>query len=151
MTPKQILISIAFIWLIAIAAVIPYANALKYSGNNCTENWSVPENGKYYTLALFVMDYCVPLTIITYCYVRAGHVLHTKFKKLIVEKSTSAKQNLATTKRFKQNKKVIKVRTKFSRFCEHYASKVVRLYARDQRISGMNLTLVIIRNFVIMI
>ena len=87
---------------------MPYANALKYMDNDCQENW--PENAKYYTLALFIIDYCIPLTIITYCYVRAGCVLNSKFKKFNRKESTSTKQNIAVMKRLKQNKKVIKVR-----------------------------------------
>ena len=78
--------------------------------NDCSEkNWSVPENAKYYTLALFIIDYCIPLTIITYCYVKAGYVLNSKFKKFNRKESLSAKQNTAVMKRLQQNKKVIKV------------------------------------------
>jgi hypothetical protein len=102
-------VSIVFIWLIAIAVVVPYAKALKYVDNYCREDWSVSD-AKYYTLALFIIDYCIPLTIITYCYARAGYVLNTKFKMFNRKECTSAKQNLATMKRLQQNKKVIKVR-----------------------------------------
>ncbi|XP_028409124.1 uncharacterized protein LOC114531712, partial [Dendronephthya gigantea] len=107
--PKWLRCSIVCIWLIAIAAVIPYAKILKYTDNDCLENWSVPDNAKYYTLALFMMDYCIPLTIITYCYIRAGYVLHTKFKKFNNKESTSSVQNMATMKRLQQKKKVIKI------------------------------------------
>ena len=100
--------SIALIWLTAVAIVVPYARILKYSEDYCGETWADPE-GRKYTLALFIIDYCIPLTIITFCYVRAGYVLHTKFKKFNTKQSSSAKQNLATMKRLQQNKKVIKV------------------------------------------
>ena len=109
LTSKWICCSIACIWVISIAAVVPYANALDYINNDCEENWSVPENAKYYTLALFIIDYCIPLTIITYCYAKAGYVLNSKFKKFNRKESTSAKQNMAVMKRLQQKKKVIKI------------------------------------------
>ncbi|XP_028409222.1 neuropeptide FF receptor 2-like [Dendronephthya gigantea] len=107
--PKWLRFSIVCIWLIAIAAVIPYAKILKYTENDCLENWSVPNNAKYYTLALFIMDYCIPLTIITYCYTRSGYVLYKEFKKLNRKESTSSREKFAIIKRLRQKKKVIKI------------------------------------------
>lgn len=101
------------------AVVVPYAKILKYSEGYCDEYWEHPESRNYYTLALFIIDYCIPLTIITYCYVRAGYVLHTKFKKFNTKQSTSAKQNLATMKRLQQNKKVIKVGDRKNEWCDN--------------------------------
>ena len=117
--PKFICGSIGLIWLIAVAIVVPYAKILKYSEGYCDEDWERPDSGKYYTLALFIIDYCIPLTIISCCYVRAGYVLHTKFKKFNTKQSTSTKQNLATMKRLQQNRKVIKVSDKENRWGDH--------------------------------
>ncbi|XP_046844021.1 neuropeptide Y receptor type 4-like [Xenia sp. Carnegie-2017] len=108
LSKKSILASIVVIWLVAAATVTPFSNALKYSPKKeCTEQWSA-HYAKYYTLTLFIMDYCIPLTIITYCYGRAGYVLHTQFQQFNTKKTTSSKQHIATLKRLNQSKKIIK-------------------------------------------
>ncbi|XP_046844020.1 neuropeptide FF receptor 2-like [Xenia sp. Carnegie-2017] len=111
LSKKSILASIVVIWLVAAATVTPFGNALKYSSvpeEECLEDWS-ERDAKYYTLTLFTMDYCIPLTIIAYCYGRAGYVLRTQFQQFSKNKTTSSKQPIATMKRLNQSKKIIKI------------------------------------------
>ena len=104
---------IALIWCLGLGVVVPFSNVLTYIGVSCVEKWPGKNDSKYYTIALFVIDYCVPLTIIAYCYSRAGWELTKKFKEFNVNsfdrRQTSKKQDLAVKKRLQRNKRVIKV------------------------------------------
>lgn len=68
----QCVIVIMLLWGLATTTIIPYIIYLKYSGGKCKEEWPVFEHQQIYTASLFVIQYVIPLTIITTCYVRIG-------------------------------------------------------------------------------
>ena len=107
---QDILKSIAIIWLLGLAAVAPYIKALKYEDGFCNEIW--PNQNKdpdYYTLALFIIDYCVPLTIISYCYTRVGVRLYKSNLKFSASPRKSGLNSDAQRCRLKRNTRIIKV------------------------------------------
>jgi hypothetical protein len=110
--PKKqgILKCIAIIWLFGLAVVMPYIKALTYADRDCYETWPNARDPDYYTLVLFVIDYCIPLTIISYCYIRVGVKLYKsnlQFSASPVRKSglNSDAQRI----RLKRNTRIIKV------------------------------------------
>ena len=105
-----IMASIGFIWCLGVAAVAPYSKILTYSYPSCEEKWPVTHDGNYYTLALFIIDYCIPLTIIVFCYSRAGFDLYRSTQQFKDGAESAFKnQNIAFRKRVQRNKHVIKV------------------------------------------
>ena len=71
----QIKITIIVIWLLSIVAVTPYAVSLELTDVNkdCEESsWPNPQSKKFYTLALFLYQFVIPLTAITFAYTMVG-------------------------------------------------------------------------------
>lgn len=107
---QDIVKSIVVIWVLGLAVVSPYIKALKYKDGICDEKWPRPRDSAYYTLALFIIDYCIPLSIIAYCYSRVGLKLYKstlKFSACHRRKNSvsfDAQQN-----RLKRNTRIIKV------------------------------------------
>ena len=106
---QDILKSIAVIWLLGLAAVAPYINALTYQDEHCEEIWAKPRDPDYYTLFLFIIDYCIPLTIISYCYTRVGVKLYKSNLKFSASPRKSALNSDAQRCRLKRNTRIIKV------------------------------------------
>lgn len=110
----DILKAIVVIWIMSIAIVFPYINALTYSHGVCDEIWAGARDKDYYTLALFIIDYCIPLSIITYCYARVGFRLYKsnlQFNDSPTKHShrDSKIQNHAQRNRLQRNTRIIKV------------------------------------------
>lgn len=109
----SILAIIACIWVLGISVVAPYARVLTYNETqiSCDERWPGESDDKYYTLALFIIDYCIPLTIIIYCYSKAGYELHKKFRQFKTRRQFqySMKQDMVQKKRLERNQHVIKL------------------------------------------
>lgn len=99
---------IACVWVIGLCVIAPYVNYLTYKDKQCKENWPMETSGAYYSLSLFVIDYCIPLTIITYCYTRAGFKLHENSKQMKRLNTSSQIANRAQRKRLRDNARVIK-------------------------------------------
>lgn len=97
------------IWLLGLAVVSPYVKALTYDNRSCNEVWSGPNDANYYTLVLFVIDYCIPLTIISYCYVRVGLKLHKSNSALDASQQRGVCGREAHMYRLKRNKRIIKI------------------------------------------
>ena len=59
------------IWIVSIITVIPYVLSLDYDYENktCEENWDSESSNKGYTMALFLLDYLLPLMAIIVLYV----------------------------------------------------------------------------------
>jgi len=57
------------IWVFSFVIVIPYGVFLRFVDGECTETWGTI-GSEVYTVSLFVSHYAVPLTVITFCYVR---------------------------------------------------------------------------------
>ena len=53
------------IWIISIITVIPYVLSLDYDYENetCEENWDSEGGQKGYSIALFLLDYLLPLIV----------------------------------------------------------------------------------------
>ena len=100
---KVIMASIFLIWSMGFGIVVPYSRVLTYDGVYCFEQWPGENHGNYYTLALFIIDYCIPLTIIAYCYSRASYSLHMSCGSF-----DGKEQHSAMKKRLDSNKRVIK-------------------------------------------
>ena len=71
---------IVIIWLLSIVPVSPYIKVLSIGENtgSCDENWSDVRSRKIYTVALFVFQYAVPLSIIGAAYISIGRELGKK-------------------------------------------------------------------------
>lgn len=112
--PRKIILLaiIGFLWVLGIIVIAPYANILTYTAEGfCEEEWPEESHGNYYTVALFIIDYCIPLTIITYCYSTAGYKLYKNNKHFNREENNRFScqgQHLALKSRYKRNKKTIK-------------------------------------------
>lgn len=74
---KQTGLVIAILWILATSTVIPYIHFLKYksSGKICDEVWPSHKKRQIYTASLLVIQYALPLTIISTCYLRIGFEL----------------------------------------------------------------------------
>lgn len=108
----DIIKAICIIWVLGIAVVCPYIHALNYNGVECIETWSGARDPDYYTLALFIIDYCIPLTIIAYCYARVGYRLYKsnlQFNGSPKLQHLSSIQRDARRKRLHRNTRIIKV------------------------------------------
>lgn len=71
---------ILIIWLLSIVPVSPYISVLSIgeTTGSCDENWSDDRSRKIYTVALFVAQYAVPLTVIGAAYISIGRELGKK-------------------------------------------------------------------------
>lgn len=71
---------IVIIWLLSIVPVSPYISVLSFDETTgwCDEHWSNKHSRKIYTVALFVAQYAVPLSIIGATYISIGRELGKK-------------------------------------------------------------------------
>ena len=71
---------IVIIWLLSIVPVSPYISVLSVDEETgwCDEHWSSTHSRKIYTVALFVAEYAVPLSIIGAAYISIGRELGKK-------------------------------------------------------------------------
>ena len=71
---------VAIIWLLSIVPVSPYISVLSVDEKTgwCDEHWSNKHSRKIYTVALFVAQYAVPLSIIGAAYISIGRELGKK-------------------------------------------------------------------------
>jgi hypothetical protein len=107
LTHSDLLKAIACVWLLGLCVIAPYIYYLNYDGKECYEDWPHEMSGAYYTLSLFVIDYCIPLTIITFCYGRAGYKLYVNTKEF--EAVNAGLSNQAQRTRLERNTRIIKI------------------------------------------
>ena len=107
LTRSDLLKAIACVWLLGICVIAPYMYYLNFNGKICDEKWPHKMSGAYYTLSLLVIDYCIPLTIITFCYGRAGYKLYLNTKEF--EAVNAEVSNQAQRKRLQRNTRIIKI------------------------------------------
>ena len=100
---KQTGFVIATLWVLATSTVIPYINFLKYASSEgaCIEEWPSHEKRQIYTASLLVIQYALPLTIISTCYLKIGF-------ELTKGQTKTSNRALAKT-RGKEARKVIKM------------------------------------------
>jgi len=75
---------ISVIWLLSGLATLPYILVLRLDEKtmSCEENWPVNVNyRKAYTLSLFLVEYVVPLTLITFVYLKIAREMRKCIKK----------------------------------------------------------------------
>ena len=79
----QVKILLVVIWLLSIIQVLPYAIVLHVSSEStqCTELWPSEENKKIYTVILFLLQFVIPLTAITFAYTMVGLELKKSSRK----------------------------------------------------------------------
>lgn len=68
------------IYCVALSAVVPYAVVLTYGNEeagkpSCDENWWDPRAAKIYTVVLFLLQYGIPLVVMSIAYVAIGFKL----------------------------------------------------------------------------
>lgn len=61
--------TVACIWVFSLIIVIPYGVFLRFVDGECIETWGTT-GSQVYTLCLFAFHYVIPLTVITFCYLR---------------------------------------------------------------------------------
>ena len=68
---------IVILWILATSTVVPYINYLRYDSSNrlCEESWPHHKQRQTYTASLLVVQYALPLTIISTCYIRIAFEL----------------------------------------------------------------------------
>ena len=68
-------------YLFSFLAVTPYSYVLALKGNECREIWPDIAYKKYYTLGLFLVQYCLPLIFMVFMYSLALKNLYTSTDK----------------------------------------------------------------------
>ena len=72
------------IHVLSLCQVIPYATILYYDeeSKSCNESWSL-QSRKVYAVCLFLLQYGLPVVLMTYCYTSAWFAIGRATKKLI--------------------------------------------------------------------
>ena len=93
-----ILLWIMSLWITSLVVMVPLmAVAKSSSGGWCYENWCSKNQRKSYTVALAVIQYILPLMVITAAYIRIG--LDLKFSSLIQGRKSKYVVNSATRRK----------------------------------------------------
>lgn len=96
---------IAFIWISSFIIVLPLSIVAKAKDGYCYENWPSMNHRKAYTLALFLLQFLLPLLIIAAAYLRIGVYL---WHSAAPQSSLPAAKKNRAQKRRKENIQVIK-------------------------------------------
>ena len=96
---------IASIWISPFIIVLPLSIVAKVEDGYCAENWPSMNHRKAYTLALFVLQFLLPLLIIAVAYLRIGVYL---WRSTAPQSSLSTAKKNRVQKRKKENIQVIK-------------------------------------------
>ena len=107
LTRSDLLKAIACVWIIGLCVISPYINYLNYDGKFCDEDWPHEMSAAYYTLSLFIIDYCIPLIIITFCYGKAGYKIYVNTREF--EAVNAKVSNQAQRTRLERNTRIIKI------------------------------------------
>ena len=90
---------IAIIWLLSLIPVSPYISVLRIDEKGiCDEHWGKQGNRKIYTVALFIAQYAVPLSIIAAAYISIGRELGRKNSDGLENKFLQNAKNEEATK-----------------------------------------------------
>ena len=79
-------------YLFCLLLVTPYSYVLGLKGNECHETWPDISYKKYYTLSLFLVQYCLPLTFMVVMYSLALKNLYTTTDKTSTRKAERREQ-----------------------------------------------------------
>lgn len=78
---------IAAVYVFSLLMVAPYSYVLILKGNECREIWPDISFKKYYTLGLFLVQYCLPLIFMVFMYSLALKNLYTSADKTSGQKA----------------------------------------------------------------
>ncbi|EDO46030.1 predicted protein, partial [Nematostella vectensis] len=80
LTVKRAKVITVFIWMLSVVPVSPYIYVLEHKEETqyCEEHWVDTKSRKIYTVTLFVIQYIIPLSLITAAYARIGKELGAK-------------------------------------------------------------------------
>lgn len=96
---------IAAIWISSFIIVLPLSIVAKAEDGYCVENWPSMDHRKAYTLALFLLQFLLPLLTIAAAYLRIGVYL---WRSAAPQRSLSTAKKNRAQKRRKENIQVIK-------------------------------------------
>lgn len=96
---------IAAIWISSFIIVLPLSIVAKAEDGYCVENWPSMDHRKAYTLALFLLQFLLPLLTIAAAYLRIGVYL---WRSAAPQSSLSTAKKNRAQKRRKENIQVIK-------------------------------------------
>ena len=107
---RQILIWISSIWLlsfiIALPLIITSEFREKFQGSTCYEDWPSDSFKRGYTVALFILQYLLPLLTIAVAYVRIGiDLTRTKVRRA----SVTSRGDISACGTREENIKIIKI------------------------------------------
>lgn len=87
LTKKKVYVVLYVLHVLAVIAVIPYTVKLTYTDNgtvaNCTESWDLAWQQNAYTISLFVIQYGIPLSVMSCFYALAWYRLYRRNKTVI--------------------------------------------------------------------
>ena len=86
-------------YLFCLLMVTPYSYVLGLKGNECGETWPDISYKKYYTLSLFLVQYCLPLTFMIIMYSLALKNLYTTTDKTSTRKAEKEQAEMSSTSR----------------------------------------------------
>ena len=96
---------IAFIWISSLIIMLPLSIVAKVDDGVCYENWPSLNHRKAYTLALSILQFLLPLFIISVAYIRVGIYL---WRSTALQNSLSEVKKKKEQKRRKENMEAIK-------------------------------------------
>lgn len=96
LTMVKIKCIIVAIYLFCLLMVTPYSYVLALKGSECRETWPDISYKKYYTLALFMVQYCLPLTFMVVMYSLALKNLYTTTDKTSTRKAEKEQAELSS-------------------------------------------------------
>lgn len=107
---KHILLWISSIWLLSFTIALPLMIASEFregfKGSTCYEDWPSHSFKRGYTVALFIMQYLLPLLVIAVAYIRIGiDLTRTKVRRA----SVSSRGDISARGAREDNIKIIKI------------------------------------------
>ena len=96
---------IAAIWLSSLIIVLPLSIVTKSKNGRCNEEWPSLNHRKAYTLALFILQFVIPLQIIAAAYLKIGIYL---WRSPAPQSSLSTAKKKRAQRRKRENMQVIK-------------------------------------------
>ena len=111
---KRVISLVIGIWLFSVVIASPYASILRYKDKWCSEFWPADSSTKIYTIAMFVILYVIPLSVITAVYSAIGVFLRKHTDKIIKATSVNTRDNprhikALAQRRHKRNVRIMKV------------------------------------------
>ncbi|XP_022778994.1 neuropeptide FF receptor 2-like [Stylophora pistillata] len=96
---------IAAVWLFTFIIVLPLSIVTKSTNGKCDEKWPTLNHRKAYTLALFILQFVIPLQIIAAAYLKIGIYL---WRSAAPQSSLSSVKSKRVQRRKKENIQVVK-------------------------------------------